>query len=284
MPFTFAKKLHQTLLTLVVTSLSLWLINLKVITIDDGCISTQQSPFRTDEQILFCPDEEPDLPARCGGEQRKSPSKVIFKDPPPSEPFEACFISSVFFVSETQSDKVSDARPWKEKYPNYGFFMYTNLVNMETPGWRKVLHFDRTFKRMITVSRYPKFLAWKDDVIQDYCPVVYYMDASSRPKALLEGFRAQTQRILQSNVGLSQIRHYWDLKKEMQMILSLSKDVKPNMEATRKWMEAKPDFTYDCQLYQNTFFGRQKDMHAAHLKTVPCFSRAVTTHRWLLLF
>ena len=206
-----------------------------------------------DKRFLFCNDDNKGNVRRTAA---KTPqAKIIFKDPsPPSQPLEGCFVSSVFGLSADKVDKLTDASQWHEKYPNFEFIMYTNLVDLPTPGWRKVLYFDSRLKRMVTLSRYPKFLAWKDDWIQRYCPVVFYLDANSVIKAPVEQVRQQVANVLAAESGIAQGKHWWGLRKEFQKILT-GKDIKVNMEALRAWLEAQPDFSWDSQLYVNTYFG-----------------------------
>ena len=101
----------------------------------------------------------------CGEEPKQT---TIFVDAvEPKTPYDGCFISSIFAANVNNADTPFDASSLHEKYPNYAFLMFTNLEELDAKGWKKVLHFDTGKKRMITVSRYPKFLAWKEDFIQE---------------------------------------------------------------------------------------------------------------------
>lgn len=205
-------------------------------------ICPQEILPKSDEELLLCSNEPQ--------------SKVIFKNPPPNKPFDGCFVSSIFGVSVDHSDKPIDVSDLHEDYPNYAFLMYTNLIDLKPKGWQKVLFFDGRLKRMITQSRYPKFMAWKDSFIQDNCPVVYYFDGICSPYASLEDFQEQTQVIHQSPTGLAQKVHpWWNFTQELKMILRFNKDLPSNIELTRKWLQDQPDFVWNCTLYRNIFFG-----------------------------
>lgn len=208
--------------------------------------SSSPTLAKSDKELLFCNDEEPT-------------AKVIFKDPsPPSAPLDGCFVSAIFGTAVDTSDKPFDASNWHKNSTNFAFIMFTNLADLPTPGWRKVLYFDSRIKRMITLSRYPKFLAWKHDWIQKNCPVVFYMDGVAVLDANAQVYRDQAPAILHAEAGIAQSKHYWNLRREIETIPRLGKDLQANVDTSRMWLEAQPDFSWDAQLYINTYFGTRK--------------------------
>jgi hypothetical protein len=118
-----------------------------------------------------------------------------------------------------------------------------------------------TFQRFITQSRWPKFQGFRHETIQKKCDVVFYMDGTVLPKGSPWKFQREARRILDSEVQLSQELHPHAKKDgggiagEMERCRLKNKDIETNLQATKEWFQAQPDFINDCVLYQNTFFG-----------------------------
>jgi len=118
-----------------------------------------------------------------------------------------------------------------------------------------------TFQRFITQSRYAKFQGYRHEVIQKMCEVVFYMDGTVLPKGSPWKFQQEARRILDSEVQLSQELHPHanedggGIAGEMKRCRLKNKDLETNLQASREWFQAQPDFINDCVLYQNTFFG-----------------------------
>ncbi|VEU37594.1 unnamed protein product [Pseudo-nitzschia multistriata] len=118
-----------------------------------------------------------------------------------------------------------------------------------------------TFQRFITQSRWPKFQGFQHKQIVRSCDVVFYMDGTVLPIGSPWRFQTEARRILDSYVQLSQEPHpHQDedgggIAGEMSRCRRKGKDIESNLKATNDWFRAQPDFTNDCQLYQNTFFG-----------------------------
>ena len=67
---------------------------------------------------------------------------------------EFCFVTSIYGSSAASSDKpLNVTNLQRAAFPDSKFYIFTNMEDLETPGWIKVIRkFD--FKRFITMSRW----------------------------------------------------------------------------------------------------------------------------------
>ena len=197
--------------------------------------------------------------------------------------YEICFVTSVFTENMGHADKVQNVTQHVlDNSPTFGYFAYTNNPKLSMSGWNKIIQTYPKYQRMITKSRYPKFMAWKryhedgtttnetnsndnnynnnEVSIQDTCQVVFYMDGITIPRNNVNvriKFRKLAQNLLHSDVGIAQYKH----KKgdgpiaEFQRILWSKKDTPDNVLASIDWLKQQPDFTPNCTLYENRIFG-----------------------------
>mmetsp|Transcript_4779 Transcript_4779/g.10510 ORF Transcript_4779/g.10510 Transcript_4779/m.10510 type:complete len:492 (+) Transcript_4779:204-1679(+) len=134
----------------------------------------------------------------------------------------------------------------------------------------------QTFQRFITQSRWPKFQGFRHERILQSCQVVFYMDGTVLPVGSPWQFQSEARRILNSKVQLSQELHpHADedgggIAGEMERCRVKKKDIESNLKATSDWFHAQPDFTNDCQMYQNTFFGYA--VHSASFRMAADFA------------
>jgi hypothetical protein len=157
------------------------------------------------------------------------------------------------------ADKPGDIQGFRStQNATFAFFLYTNLEDLETPGWTKIIKRDLNYRRYITRSRWGKFMGWKDPELQG-CQTIFYFDGHYEPNRIHPGaFLDMAAMIRQSDVGLAQVRHYDPERtplQEFQAILRFQKDIPPNVEASVKWLQAQPDFFNNCTLYANYYFG-----------------------------
>ena len=130
-------------------------------------------------------------------------------------------------------------------------------------GWTILLQEfpPQTFQRFITQSRWPKFQGFRHETIQGKCDVVFYMDGTVLPKGSPWKFQREARRILDSEAQFSQQLHPnankdgGGIAGEMERCRVKNKDIDTNLQATKEWFQAQPDFINDCVLYQNTYFG-----------------------------
>jgi hypothetical protein len=192
-----------------------------------------------------------------------------------------CFVSSIFGPSIETADRPHDFSNIRmENTASYQFFMYTNLEDLETPGWTKVL---RTFnyRRFITQSRWGKFMAWKDPEMEN-CRTIFYFDAHFMPDRSQKWFADLAKQIRESEVGLAQRLHASKPTaiEEFESILGFNKDILKNVIASVDWLNAQPDFYNNCTMYDNGFFG--KSIKSLFLFELWCYASPYPTVSILL--
>lgn len=171
---------------------------------------------------------------------------------------DVCFISSIYGKNKGGADKPGDFSQFQlTNGTSVGFFMYTNLADLDAPGWIKIIkRFE--YRRFITQSRWGKFMAWQDPEIQP-CKAVFYFDGhyqpqTNNPKAFVDtAVKLQT-----SHVGLAQVNHPAAGRtplQEFETILKLNKDIQKNVDKSVQWFKAQPDFHNNCTMYANFYFG-----------------------------
>jgi hypothetical protein len=172
--------------------------------------------------------------------------------------YDVCFVTALYSKSVETADRLLDVQRWHAHYPNFGFFAFTNLQDMNMRGWTQILKTDLPYRRFITHSRWPKFMGWTLPIIQDECQAVFYMDGICSPRLgagpLLE--RA-AQEIADSEVGLMQYAHVkgGGAVAEFQRVLNVKKDLPDNVIASLQWLNSQSDFRSNCTLYENRIFG-----------------------------
>ena len=173
-------------------------------------------------------------------------------------------MTSVYGSSAVTSDKPLDVTNLQRKaFPESKFYIFTNMEDLNAPGWIKVIRkFD--YKRFITMSRWPKFMAWKEPMIQS-CRVVFYMDGYVTPNPFNKNDILRIARDIQnSDVGMAQNpastkkrTENHTLVDELKYIIRTEKDIFPNINATAQWLREQPDFAErnHCQVYDNCLIG-----------------------------
>ena len=177
--------------------------------------------------------------------------------PSKETPYQVCFLTSVYAASADTSDRPPDIRDIQEANPSFRFFAFTNFQNLDAPGWKiKVQNFP-SYRRYITQSRWAKFMGWKDPEVQG-CQAVFFMDGFCGPKMKhSERYKRLAKAIYQSEFGLFQNEH--DIAvgplDELDRILERHKDIAKNVEASKAWLNAQPDFSPDATIYANHYIG-----------------------------
>jgi len=199
-------------------------------------------------------------------------------------PVDICFITAQYASSPEQLDNLVNLREEAPQFfkdrnsEKYHFFAFTNQkdwINEASKtktkkdsvkndnGWTiLVQEFPaQTFQRFITQSRWPKFQGFRHKSIEKTCDVVFYMDGTVLPVGSPWKFQTEARRLLDSNVQFSQELHPHQnedgggIKGEMERCRKKKKDIESNLQKTMEWFQEQPDFTNDCTMYQNTFFG-----------------------------
>ena len=172
-------------------------------------------------------------------------------------PFEVCFVTSVYSATPNTSDRPPDVTEIQEANPSFRFFVFTNMPDLDAPGWTvKVKNFSG-YRRYITQSRWAKFMGWKDQSVQG-CQAVFYMDGYCGPKLKhSERYRRLAKAIRDSEFGLFQNQHQQadGPLEELDRIQEKRKDIAKNVEASKAWLEAQPDFRRDATIYENHYIG-----------------------------
>jgi len=143
----------------------------------------------------------------------------------------------------------------------YEFFYFTNLPDLPTPEWTKIVLPDSKMgliQRHITISRLPKFLAWKiEPRIQKECIIVMYMDGHFYPRPNKHSkLQRLAKSVIQSKYGLLHVTHPKGglLTDEFDRIVSGTKDTQAHVDASLAWLTSQPDWSDNATLYWNAVF------------------------------
>ena len=161
--------------------------------------------------------------------------------------------------------------------------------NNDTHGWRIILKQDLAtmYKRHITQSRWPKFQAFNEPMIQDECEVVFYIDGIIVPQNNPQLFQEEAHKIFydtkspsssNNRVRFAQRIHPDSNKPtnndestsskgrggggaegEFVRIRRHRKDTAENIRASIRWLRNQPDYNKNCTLYENSMFGYAVD-------------------------
>ncbi len=205
-------------------------------------VSARQSPEPPKQQRLLKASELPDATGWTATKET---------------PYEVCFVTSVYSTSPETSDRPPDITEIKKANPSFQFFAFTNMEDIDAPGWTIKIKRLSEYRRYITQSRWAKFMGWKDESVQG-CQAVFYMDGFCGPKLKhSERYKRLAMAIHDSEFGLFQNQH--EVAKgpidELERILERNKDIAKNVDASKAWLEAQPDFRPDALMYANHYLG-----------------------------
>lgn len=168
---------------------------------------------------------------------------------------EVCFVTASYSKKKNEMDKLLIIN---NKSPYLRFYLFTNLKDEEwsTPGWTKIVtHLN--YRRIITHSRYGKFLGWKEPRIQS-CKAVFYMDSCLRPSENQTMWREIAEIIATDDVGLMQWPHNQNRSGVIGEFLGIKesmKDIDKNIVKSLQWMIAQDDLDTNATIYMNENFG-----------------------------
>lgn len=195
---------------------------------------------------VYVPEQKEEAEAEKEEERRRAEEAVVV---PPHDPsvikYEACFVTSVFANSTEQADRIGSVSHLRQANPNFQYFGFTNLADLEMPGWEKIVQDNLPYQRMITQSRFAKFVSWKVDRVRENCGVVFYSDGHLIPKAnATHLFRIEAMRVRESKHGLAQWKHktLTNYKKLTASIVMYRKDTKENVKRTMRQLVSFEDF------------------------------------------
>ncbi len=206
---------------------------------------------------------------------------------------EICFVMSLFWEGgnpdfppdfNPQTDFVDD-RVGDAHETNFRFIYYSNHATHTFPnssfprGWEVRELADMPYHRMITQSRWPKFMGWVDPGLAN-CGVIGYIDAvlkvvapasqwietvevlyecSKHPDARARNSIADkcTDARGHDLIGGGLMQHGHRASgpfEELRKIQRTRKDTQTNVKATMAWMTEQPDFREMSPMYHNNFF------------------------------
>ena len=186
--------------------------------------------------------------------------------------FHVCHVKSVYVVDKEDwknaADEVPSVSATASQSGNIGYFLFTNIESKEyAKGWTKLNPQGlKKYKRVITQSRYGKFMAWKEPEIADHCRVVVYSDGfySARELATKEA-EALADELLQDEsstkeagsggkqtIGLMQKKHprHSFIDEEIALIVKIRKDKPENMNKLKQWLNEQ-NYNKKAQVYWN---------------------------------
>lgn len=249
-----SKKHHQSLLTMLLLFIFFTLLPVRV------SFNVMQSallpPTQHEHEVVFPTTLTNHTYAKllCESEKRLLiPPSLALQE---ATKYSGCIITSIFGKSPKYSDPVVNMTALQANYSSYAFLLFTNMPEIVTPGWHKILFFDRNLRRFITMSRFPKFMAWRISAIRRLCKTIFYYDGLYRPFGTSNDIDNVSSIIHHHPAGLSQIKHSHNLTKELDLIVGGRKDTKENIMKTKQWLVSQPDFSWDCELYRNDVFGK----------------------------
>jgi hypothetical protein len=185
------------------------------------------------------------------------------------EPKKICFVTSIFGESLRRADKPSHVVDLVD-CARYRFYIFTNLWDLKAPGWTKLAKYGLyrlPYSRMITNSRYGKFLAWQEPEVRQSCRAVFYMDGYVKPRleqsdkfyALAHNLTTKTAQDY-NNPGLAQVLHPTfqglSIKEIFEGIVGRQKDMPEHTNLTFNWMQSQPDYQTHLPYYLNKYFGK----------------------------
>jgi hypothetical protein len=173
-----------------------------------------------------------------------------------------CFVTCEFSESVQDADSIpkQDATMIRDP-PRH--FLFTNLEDLDLEqGWTKIMQTEFPYKRLITQSRWGKFVGWKHKLLQ-HCQVIFYVDAYLLHPVNESAWQEMGRLIVESDVGLMQGRQIGNNRIPVKgPVVELKRNArigKVSWEAanyTIEWLRSRPDFQFrNTPVYKNALFG-----------------------------
>lgn len=179
--------------------------------------------------------------------------------PVKSSTTDICFVASVYGSSNAPPPSASELQ--NDDFAGSRFYLFTDMDNLNVPGWTSVVRLFESYKRAITRSRWAKYMAWKEPFIQD-CGAVFFMEENLSPKSnRTHDFLDLVDWIVVSESGLAQNEsprnEKHTLLSELKYTLRTNKDTSANVEAAKLWFESQSDFNErnHATVYDTGLFG-----------------------------
>lgn len=182
-----------------------------------------------------------------------------------------CFVSSVFGQNSKQVDEIpsvelTPASVWK-KSNVFAFYAFTNLDDLQAPGWNKIVLDSADYPNHVVASRFPKFMAWAwkngtTTTLQDLCRAIFYADGGWLPAQEGSVWLNMADSLRHSETGLIQFSHGRSkgIAEELDNILRYKKDTAQHVDLERQWLEAQGDYQPNStSMHCNQAFGYDPD-------------------------
>ena len=199
----------------------------------------------------------------CGfNNQIAQPLSSTGNDEPQPERTEVCFLTYEFGVPGKRVEQLANLTQLgislkSNKKTTYRYLAFTNDAKADLGHWEKiVVDVTHNYTKPKTASTYYKFLAWQHKSTQR-CRTIFVMDGILFPIPKKKLWQDMEARIHASPGGLL-VQHKTDnmtVGSMMNKLVKLKKDTSLNVQATRQWLESRPDYRKDCPCLFTNFFG-----------------------------
>lgn len=170
-----------------------------------------------------------------------------------------CFVTSNFANANEEADETPNVSEFATRFHSK-FFLFTNIPDLQVPGWESVLLQSLPYQRQITQSRWPKFLGWKHPKLAN-CEAIFYGDAY-----LLNPIQAPWWLDMAKMLVSSSEKHFLmqqrqvgsyggGPEKEMYLTAKTGKADKQLNDKTLQWFQNQSDFNPLSPVYKNALFG-----------------------------
>ena len=170
-------------------------------------------------------------------------------------PYDVCFVTCVFGKNSSQVDTVGDVHNHRRMNPNFDYIIFTNLEELgksaEINGWKAFvqpnLQQRLNLTRMITVSRYFKFMPYQSQYVVNNCYYVFYLDGYTLPintPEISQRFQQLATYIVSTHqYGLGQyIKYNQTLARLADMLLKQKKDYWRHIRATMSYLRSQDNY------------------------------------------
>jgi hypothetical protein len=185
-----------------------------------------------------------------------------------NHPIQICFVTCEFSKSVEDADHLPLLEPTMIRNPPR-HFVFSNLPNLHThTGWKLILQTDLPYKRMITQSRWGKFLGWQHEaLLHNNCQIIFYGDAYYLNPVNETAWQSMARQILKSKDdvgGLMQAKQIGSNHKPVKgPVVELRKNARMGKvswamaNATIDWLRNQSDYKPMGQtaVYKNALFG-----------------------------
>ena len=168
-----------------------------------------------------------------------------------------CFVTSLFSNNRKLIEREGpySLANYTNIHQSFKYYYFTNVDAKQLPsnGWEIIQLEEMPFERFITQSRWPKFMGFRHETLQQ-CKAIIYSDAN-RPAKDLEYsvWNGLVEKVLQSRDGIMQDRRpsKETIFQEMHSIVERNKDIAANIDESKKWFLEQSDFHDNAQGWWN---------------------------------